>query len=138
MKVYLKNNNENFKNVCINFATFKIKIRRIFDVFDEKQTAKKAVQYLIQKTSTTKYATTFQKKVNLIKWNDATFIIMFRKNLKKNVKNELMKTKIETKNLSNFIIECIRLNDILYNKIIKKRFENSREKFDIYAKKNSK
>ena len=46
-----------------------------------------------------------------------------------------MKTKIEIKNLKNFIIECIRLNDILYNKIIKKRFENSREKFNIYAKK---
>ena len=46
-----------------------------------------------------------------------------------------MKIKIETKNLLNFIIECIRLNDMLYNKIIKKRFENSREKFDIYAKK---
>ena len=61
---------------------------------------------------------------------------MFRKNFKKNVKNELMKTKIETKNLLNFIIECIRLNDMLYNKVIKKRFENSREKSDIYANKN--
>ena len=40
----------------------------------------------------------------------------------------------ETKVLLNFIIECIRINDILYNKIIKKRFENSREKLNIYAK----
>ena len=52
--------------MCINFTTFKAKIRKIFDVFDEKQTAKKTVQYLMQKTSTTKYATTFQKKTNLI------------------------------------------------------------------------
>ena len=41
LKIYLKNNNENFKNVCISFAAFKIKIRKIFDVFDEKQAAKK-------------------------------------------------------------------------------------------------
>ena len=62
-------------------------------------------------------------------------MIMFKKNLKNNIKNELMKTKIEIENLKNFIIECIRLNDMLYNQIIKKRFKNSREKFDIYAKK---
>ena len=61
---------------------------------------------------------------------------MFKKNLKNNVKNELMRTKIEIKNLKSFIIECIRLNDILYNKIMKKQFENPREKFDIYAKKS--
>ena len=59
MKIYLKNNDENFENVCINFTSFKTKIRKIFDVFNEKQTAKKAIQYLMQKTSTTKYATTF-------------------------------------------------------------------------------
>ena len=47
-----------------------------------------------------------------------------------------MKTKIEIENLQNFIIECIRLNDMLYNKIMKKRFENSRKKFDIYANEN--
>ena len=40
MKIYLKND-ENFKNMCINFTTFKTKIRNFFDVFDEKQTAKK-------------------------------------------------------------------------------------------------
>ena len=59
---------------------------------------------------------------------------MFKKNLKNNVKNKLIKTKIEIKNLKNFIIECIRLNNMLYNQIIKKQFKNSREKFDIYAK----
>ena len=47
-----------------------------------------------------------------------------------------MKTKIETKNLLNFIIECIQLNDMLYNKIMKKRFENSREKLNIYVNEN--
>ena len=63
-------------------------------------------------------------------------MIIFKKNLKNNVKNELMKTKVEIKNLKNFIIECIRLNDMLYNKIMKKQFKNSYEKFDIYAEEN--
>ena len=63
-------------------------------------------------------------------------MIMFKKKLKNNVKNELIKTKIEIKKLKFFIIECIRLNNILYNRIIKKRFENSRERFDIYTKNN--
>ena len=41
MKIYLKNNDENLKNVYINFTIFKTKIRKFFDVFDEKQTTKK-------------------------------------------------------------------------------------------------
>ena len=61
---------------------------------------------------------------------------MFRKKFKKNVKNELMRIEVEIENLKSLIVEIIRLDDMLYDIIIKKRYENSHEKFDIYAKKS--
>ena len=51
LKAYLKDNDENSKKICTNFEIFKKKIQRIFDVFNEEQTAKRIVQYLIQQTS---------------------------------------------------------------------------------------
>ena len=46
-----------------------------------------------------------------------------------------MKTKIEIKNFKLLIVETIRFDDMLYDRIIKKKIENSRKKFEIYAKK---
>ena len=53
--------------MCTNFEIFKKEIQKIFDVFNEEQTAKKIVQYLRQKTSIVEYAARFQKKINLTK-----------------------------------------------------------------------
>ena len=61
---------------------------------------------------------------------------MFKKEFKKNVKNKFIKTKVEIKNFKLLIDEIIRFDDMLYDRIIKKKFENSREKFEIYAKKS--
>ena len=61
---------------------------------------------------------------------------MYRQKLKKNVKNEFMRIEKSTKNFKKLIEISIRLNDILYNKTIKKKYNNSHKKFEIYAKKN--
>ena len=61
LKIYLKNHIQNEK-ICINFTIFKNKIRKFFDVFNEKQTIKKIIQYLIQYISTTNYVIQFRKK----------------------------------------------------------------------------
>ena len=61
---------------------------------------------------------------------------MFRRELKKNVKNELMRTEANTENLKKLIEKSIKFDDMLYDRIMKKKFENSRDRFEIYAKKN--
>ena len=63
-------------------------------------------------------------------------MIMFRRKFKNNVKNEFMRIETNTKNFKKLIEKTIKLNDMLYDKSMKKKFENSREKFEIYAKKN--
>ena len=47
-----------------------------------------------------------------------------------------MKSRINTNNFKKLITKFIQLNNILYNKIIKKKYENSREKSETYVKKN--
>ena len=45
---------------------------------------------------------------------------MYQQKLKKNVKNEFMRIKKNTKNFKKLIEISIRFDDILYNKVIKK------------------
>ena len=78
----------------------------------------------------------FKKKTNLIKWNNVALIIIYRRKLKKNVKNEFMRIEKSTKNFKKLIEVLIRFDDILYNKVIKKKYNNSHKKFEIYTKKN--
>ena len=47
-----------------------------------------------------------------------------------------MKTKIKIENFKLLIVETIQFNDMLYDRVIKKKIENSRERFEIYAKKS--
>ena len=70
MKSYFKkhfDDNENSKKMFSNFDKFKNELRKIFDIFNEKQTAKRMIQHLVQKTSTSNYVVKFQKYVNLTK-----------------------------------------------------------------------
>ena len=60
------NENENDKEIFTQFSKFKNKIRRMFEIFNEKQIAERVIQYLIQKTSASDYVTRFQKYTNLI------------------------------------------------------------------------
>ena len=58
--------NEDNKEIFAQFSEFKKKIRRIFEVSNEEQTAERVIQHLIQKTSASDYAARFQEHVNLI------------------------------------------------------------------------
>ena len=50
-----------------SFDVFEKKFKKIFDVFNEKQTTKRIIQYIIQKTSIFDYVVKFQKYFNLTK-----------------------------------------------------------------------
>ena len=67
MKIYLNNNNTNFKQVYIKFEAIKQKIQNFFEVFNKKQLTKKTIQYLIQRILIVEYIARFQKQTNLTK-----------------------------------------------------------------------
>ena len=65
-KKYL-NENKNVVVKFVNFDIFEIKFKKNFNVFNEKQTTKWIIQYIIQKTLIFDYVFRFQKYFNLTK-----------------------------------------------------------------------
>ena len=59
-------------------------------------------------------------------------MIMYRKKLKNDVKNELIRYDDEISNMNQLIATSIELNDKLYKRFLKKRNLESHERFDIY------
>ena len=105
---------ENDKKIFTQFSKFKKEIRRIFEIFNEKQIAERIIQHLIQKTSANNYAAQFQKHANLIEWDDVALMTMFRRKLKDNVKNKIMRDERDYENLAELIEIVIDFNDKLY------------------------
>ncbi len=62
---------------------------------------------------------------------------MFRREFKNNVKNEFMRYKNKFKNMNILIEVMIEFDDKLYERIMKKRYHESREKFNIYVDHNT-
>ena len=114
--------NEDDKKIFTQFSEFKKEIRRIFEVFNKEQTAERVIQHLIQKTSASDYVARFQEHINLIEWNDVALMMMFRKKLKNNIKNEIMRDGRNYKSFAKFIEIVIDLDDKLYERIMKKRY----------------
>ncbi len=66
LQKYLKNYNKNLYTIFTNFDNFKKELRRIFEIFNKKQIAKKVIQYLTQQIFAANYVAKFQKYINLI------------------------------------------------------------------------
>ncbi len=109
-----------------NFDNFKRELRRIFEISNEEQIAKRVVQHLTQRTSATDYAARFQKYANLTKWDDAALMTMFRRGLKDNLKDELMRDGRSISDMFDLIMIAIDLDDKLYERAMKKRYDQPR------------
>ena len=131
LRKYL-DDDENDTKIFANYDKFKKEIRRIFEIVNEKFTTKRNFQHITQRIATIEYAIKFQEEVEKIEWNDATKMIMYRKDLKKSIKNELMRYDDEIDNLNRLIEASIELDDKLYDRAMKKRNLISHERFDIY------
>ena len=114
-------------------TNFKIIIQKVLNVTNETIISIKMIQQLLQKIFTIDYIQQFKKHVNNILWNDKALIIMFYKDLKSNVKNEIMRNKMQYVNLNDLIFAVISINNNWYKKILKNWFEKSmRNKTNIH------
>lgn len=105
------------------FEFFKAGIRQIFGVSNEIQSAERIIQHLNQRTSASDYAARFQEYANLIEWDDQALMTMYRRGLKENVKDELMRDGQDYGSLAELIEITIRLDDKLYERAMEKRFD---------------
>ena len=113
LQSYFKNE-ENDDNIISDYNNFKKKIRRVYDIFNEKQTVEKKIQHIVQVKSAIDYVVKFMEHVNLIEWNDAIKMIMFRRKFKFHVKKEFMRWKTKIDTLKNLIKAVIEVDDKWY------------------------
>jgi len=59
---------------------------------------------------------------------------MFKRNLKNNLKNEIMRDDKIMSDMFNLIIIIIDFNDKLYKRIIKKKYDKFRKRVKIFFK----
>ena len=129
VKIYMKGSSENnFEKIqkwMESFPKFKNKISRIFGPSNENNFAIRIIQHLQQRKLIAEYATQFQQHAKNIDWDDNAFMTMFRRKLKNNVKNELMRNGTFIENFEKLIEQTIEIDDKLYERTMEKRHDGS-------------
>ena len=134
VRSYLDDEKDINDKIFTRFNNFKVAIRRIFEVFNEKQFVERIIQHLKQHEFAFDYVARFQEYVNIIDWNESTLQTMYRQELKKQVKNELMRDGRTYETLDEFIEIFIDLDDKLYERAMKKKYdEEFKGKVEIYS-----
>ena len=73
----------------INFETFKIHARRVFEDIDAERTVAQKLMNLKQKRAASMYAVQFQRVSSNLSWGDTALTEQFYRDLKNVVKNDI-------------------------------------------------
>ena len=103
----------------MNFKTFKIHVRRVFEDINTERTAAQKLMNLKQKRAASMYAVWFQKVSFNLSWRNAALTEQFYRGLKKIVKNDIARGEWST-TLQNMIITAIQINNQMYERKLKK------------------
>ncbi|CAD0055203.1 unnamed protein product [Aureobasidium pullulans] len=105
------------------FAKFKTEIRRIFGISNEDKVAVRHIQHIRQHTSASEYAAKFQEHAQVTDWDDSALMTMYRRGLKENVKDELMRAGMKIEDLDDLIRATIEIDDNLYERAMERRHD---------------
>ena len=104
-------------------ARFRVEIRRMFGPSNEVNTATRIIQHLTQKKSVSEYSTQFQQYTAKTDWDDTALIVMYRRGLKENVEDKLIRSGGVIDTLDGLIEEAIETDDKLFERSIEKRYD---------------
>ena len=104
-----------------SLARFRVEIRRMFGPSNEVNAAIRIIQYLRQKRSASEYSTQFQQYAAKTDWDDITLMTMYRRGLKENVKDELMRFGGVIDTLDQLIENAVKIDDKLFERSMEKR-----------------
>ena len=128
VRSYLDDEKNINDKIFTRFNNFKVAIRRIFGTFNEKQFVERIIQHLKQHEFAFDYVARFQKYVNIIDWDESTFQTMYRRKLKKQIKNEFMRDERVYETLDELIEIFIDFDDKLYERVMKKKYDEKLKK----------
>ncbi|KAG9703200.1 hypothetical protein KCU59_g23009, partial [Aureobasidium melanogenum] len=109
--------------ILTSFVNFKKEIRRIFGISNEDKVAVRLIQHIRQHTSASDYAAKFQEYAQITDWDDSALMTMFRRGLKENVKDELMRAGMKIESLDDLIRASIEIDDNLYERAMERRHD---------------
>jgi hypothetical protein len=104
-----------------DFNALKENMRLVFGVTNDKETAIRVIQHLRQKSSASEYAIKFQEYALITDWDNNALMTMFRRGLKENVKDELIRNSGIISSLDILIRTAIDIDDKLYERAIEKK-----------------
>ena len=106
-----------------NFNEFAKQLKIIFGASEdaEENAAVRIIQSLRQKGSASDYTSRFKEYMPLTGWDGEALKVMYRRGLKENVKDEIMRSGASTETLDDMIVEAIRIDDMLYERQMEKR-----------------
>ena len=123
VRSYLDDEKDINDKIFTRFSNFKIAIRRIFGVFNEEQFVERIIQHLKQHEFAFDYAARFQEYANIIDWDESTLQTMYRRGLKKQVKDEFMRDERAYETFDELIEIFIDLDDKLYERVMEKKYD---------------
>ena len=99
---------------------FKKEVERVFGIANEDKIAERRIQELVQTKSAAEYAAEFQRWADRTEWDESALQYMYRKGLKEEVKDELMRDGRAIDNLKELMEVAIDLDDRLYERKIER------------------
>ena len=121
---FLKNPGGSDPNgMMMNFEVFVQQLKMIFGASEDAETnaSVRIIQSLRQKGSASDYTSRFKEHMVLTGWDDEALRTMYRRGLKENVKDEMMRSGASMSSLNSMINEAIRIDDMLYERTMEKR-----------------
>ena len=134
VRTYLDDEKNINDKIFTRFNNFKAAIRRIFGIFNEEQFVERIIQHLKQHEFAFDYVARFQEYANIIDWDESTLQTMYRRGLKEQVKDELMRDEKAYETLDELIEIFIDLDDKLYERAMEKKYdEEPRRRTETYS-----
>ena len=118
---------EDDDDLFAQFSNFKKEIRRVFGETNEEMAAVRIIQHLKQRTSASEYTARFEEYSQLTEWNDEALMTMYRRGLKDNVKDELMRDGRVIDSMDELTKAAIEIDNKLYERAMEKRYDGGNQ-----------
>ena len=111
-----------------DYTVFQRKFKELFGISNEVAKATRDIQSVRQERSAAEYAAKFREHSNLLRWDNESLIVMYRRRLKENVKDELVRYEVTWDEgkfliLTDLINKSIELDNVLYNRTIERKYD---------------
>ncbi|KAJ5495610.1 hypothetical protein N7539_000726 [Penicillium diatomitis] len=108
------------KEIFVSYTVFKKKLEQTFGDIDAARTAERRLNRLRQTGSASVYAAEFQQIISHLDFDDDTYIWLFERGLKEDVKDELI--RVDRPDELHKIIElAVKFDNRLYKRKLQRR-----------------